>query len=80
MVILFQNLQPTNAQVNRTSYIVEKMTKNVLFLRTAIRTRKENHITLPHIPCDPGDDAIQITGFKITKFFVRSVLQWDGQY
>lgn len=69
--MLLRNLQPMHGHVNRTPYLVEKITNNVLFLRTATLTNKEKHVILPRIPRNPGKDDFPISGFKRTQFSVR---------
>lgn len=64
MVMLFQNLQPKNDHVNGARYIVEKMTKTVLYLKIATGNHKEKHLILSSIPSDSGDDEFPISGFK----------------
>lgn len=56
IVTLLQNFQLTNCHVYGARYIVEKMTDNFLFFKTATGTQKDKRLILLRIPCDPGDD------------------------
>lgn len=56
MVMLLQNLKPKHRHVPRGQYIVEKMTKNVLFLKAAAEAHKWKCLILQCISCNPGND------------------------
>lgn len=71
VVMLLRNLQSMYGHVNGSRYIVDSMNKNVLFLRIATRRERGKRLTLPRIPCEPGDDDFSIPGFKRTQFPVQ---------
>lgn len=57
-----QSLQQNKGHENRGRCIVESITDSVLFLCIATVNRKCNHLKLPRIGLDPGDEELQIAG------------------
>ncbi len=71
MVMLLRNLCPQKGHVNSARYSVEHMLSNLLHLKVAVGSHAGSRLTLPRVPCGPGDDNFPLSGFKRTQFPVR---------
>ncbi len=69
--MLLRNFCPHKGHVNGARYIVEHMSSNLLHLKVAVGSHAGCRLTLPRVPCGPGDDNFPVPGFKKTQFPVR---------
>lgn len=66
-IIMLPHTLERNGHVNGSRYIVEILSKNVLFLRCINKQNYENSLTLTIIPCGLGDGNCPVPLFTITK-------------
>ncbi len=71
IVMLLRNIRLKCGHANGTRYIVQNMTKNVLFLRAVSGTAKGSSLVLPRMKCMPRLDEFPIPGFRRCQFPVR---------
>lgn len=72
--MLLRNVQAANSHVNSARYIVDSMMNNVLFMLSVSERCNGNHLLLPIIPCDSGNEIFSLPGFSRNQFPVRVCL------
>ncbi len=80
MVMLLRNLCPEEGCVNFTSYILQHMSSNLRYLKFAVGSHAGSRLTLPRVPCGPGDDKVSSTRLKKNAVPCPSVLRDDNQH
>ncbi len=65
------NIRQKCGHVNGTRYVVENMTKNLLFFKAVSGTAKGNPLVLPRMNRIPGADEFPIPGFRRCQFPIR---------
>ncbi len=63
VVMLLRKIKPSLGHVNGTRYAIERMTQNLLFLKSVSRSQKGNRLTLPRMNCSVSVDDFPIPGF-----------------
>lgn len=69
--MLQRNLQLRKRYFNGARHIVESMSENIVFLRDGTGNNIVKCISIPHVPCNPGDDSLSIVVFDRTHFLIR---------
>ncbi len=69
--MLLRTLCPQKGHVKCARYIVEHMSSNLLHMKVVEGSHAGSRLTLPRVPCGPGDDNFSVPGFKRTQFTVR---------
>ncbi len=70
--MLLRNIKPSSGHVNRTRYVIENMTQNLLFLTSVSGSKKGTRLTLPRMNCMVRADNFPIPGFRRYQFPIRT--------